>query len=115
VKLLEPTLDNIVVRRPKKTRQNLCADKGYVGRPAAKAIRDRGYVPHVRQRGEEAAEKRKNPLFRPRRWVVERTHSWLNRYRKLLVRFEKTQASYEGLLELACALTVFRKVISIYG
>jgi len=59
--------------------------------------------------------KRNNPRYRPRRWVVERTHSWLNRYRKLLVRFEKTAASYEGLLELACALIAFRQVITIYG
>jgi transposase len=47
--------------------------------------------------------------------VVERTTSWLNRYRKLLVRFEKTARSYEALLELACALVVFRRVITIYG
>ncbi|MCX6339488.1 MAG: transposase, partial [Candidatus Aureabacteria bacterium] len=47
--------------------------------------------------------------------VVERTLSWLNRYRKLLVRFEKTKASHEALLELACALIVFRRVIVIYG
>jgi transposase len=47
--------------------------------------------------------------------VVERAHSWLNRYRKLLVRFEKIAASYEGLLELACALIAFRQVITIYG
>lgn len=50
-----------------------------------------------------------------RRWVVERTHSWLNRYRKFLVRFEKTTAGYEGLLELACALIIYRPVITIYG
>jgi transposase len=47
--------------------------------------------------------------------VVERTHSWLNRFRKLLVRFEKTAASYEALLELACALIAYRQVIPIYG
>jgi transposase len=47
--------------------------------------------------------------------VVERTHSWMNRYRKLLVRFEKTASSFEGLLELACAFIVFRRVIVIYG
>jgi hypothetical protein len=39
----------------------------------------------------------------------------LNRFRKLLVRFEKTAVGYEGLLELACALIVFRRVIFIYG
>ena len=118
VKLLEPTLDQIVIKRPpvkKPLRENLCADKGYAGKPAKKAIEKRHYVPHVRQRGEEIEAKRRNPRARARRWVVERTHSWLNRYRKLLVRFDKTALSFEGLLELACALIVFRQVIFIYG
>jgi transposase len=47
--------------------------------------------------------------------VVERTHSWLNRYRKLLVSFEKTEASYVALLSLAAALTCWRQTTSIYG
>jgi len=72
-------------------------------------------VPHVRSRGEEHAEKRRNPQARAHRWVVERTHSWLNRYRKLLVRFEKTALSFEGVLQLACALIVFRRITTIYG
>ena len=118
VKLLEPTLDQIVTERPPvqdPPKENLCADAGYAGQPAEKAIEDRGYVPHVRPRGEEINAKRRNKRYHPRRWVVERTHSWLNRYRKLLVRFEKTALSFEGLLELACALIVFRHVITIYG
>jgi putative transposase len=118
VKLLEPTLDQIVTERPPvqdPPKENLCADAGYAGQPAKQAIEDRNYAPHIRPRGEEIEAKRRNPRKRARRWVVERTHSWLNRYRKLLVRFEKTALSFEGLLELACALIVFRHVICIYG
>ena len=118
MKLLEPTLDQIVTERPEPEgppKQHLCADKGYAGQPAQQAIQERNYVPHVRQRGEEVKAKRRNPRYRARRWVVERTHSWLNRYRKLLVRFEKTAMSFEALLELACALIVFRQVIVITG
>ena len=59
--------------------------------------------------------KKRNSRYRACRWVVERPHSWLNRFLKLLVRFEKTTAAYEGLLELTCALIVFRQVIFIYG
>ena len=70
----------------------LCADKGYAGRPAAQAMQPRGYTPHVRQRGEEARACRKGQ--RARRWVVERTHSWFNRFRKLLVRYEKTAPTF---------------------
>ena len=84
VKLLEAALAGVVVGRPKGNTQHLCADKGYAGKPAEKTMRKRGYVPHVRQRGEEARAKKRNPRHRNRRWVVERTHSWLNRYRKLL-------------------------------
>lgn len=118
MKLLVPTLDAIVTPRPSPTTtgpQHLCADRGYSGQPAANAMKSRGYKPHVRQRGEEIAAKKKHSRYRPKRWVVERTHSWINRFRKLLVRFEKTEASYLGLLELACALIIFRKVVSIYG
>jgi putative transposase len=118
VALLEPTLDHLVIERPSGKdvpKEHLCADKGYAGQPAQESIRGRNYIPHVKQRGEEVEAKKKNPRYRARRWVVERAHSWLNRYRKLLVRFEKLAASYEGLLELACALIAFRQVIFIYG
>ena len=96
-------------------KQHLCGDKAYVGERVEKSIRERNYIPHIRQRGEEMMSKKRDPRYRARRWVVERTHSWLNRFRKLLVRFEKTAAGYEGLLQLACALIVFRRVIIIYG
>jgi putative transposase len=118
VKLLGPTLENIVIERPSRKgapREHLCGDKAYVGEPAQELIRRSNYIPHIRQRREEMASKKMNPRYRARRWVVERTHSWLNRFRKLLVRFEKTTAGYEGLLELACALIAFRQVIIIYG
>jgi transposase len=118
VKLLEPTLDNVVVERPRGPDapvQHLCADKAYAGQPAQETMTQHNYIPHVRQRGEESEAKKRHPNYRPRRWVVERTHSWLNRFRKLLVRFEKKATSHEALLELACALIVFRQVIGIYG
>ena len=118
VALLEPTLDHLVIERPSgkdAPQEHLCGDKGYAGQPAQESIRGRHYIPHVRQRGEEVDAKKKDPRYRPRRWVVERAHSRLNRFRKLLVRFEKMAASYEGLLELAYALIVFRRVIIIYG
>jgi len=81
---LERVLDEIVIDRP-KGRQHLCADKGYSGDPAQQAIKERKYIPHVKQRGQEIQEKKTNPRFKARRWVVEVTHSWFNRFRKLLV------------------------------
>jgi putative transposase len=118
VVLLAPTLDSIVIPRPEpseSTPQNLCADAGYKGQPALAAVLARHYTPHVKQRREEADAKRTQPGFKARRWVVERTHSWLNRFRKLLVSFEKTEASYMGLLCLAAAMICWRQTIIICG
>lgn len=114
MRLLAPTLDRRLVVAPEALRVHLCADKGYIGEQADDTIRTAGYVPHVRPRGERSplAKTRRHPA---RRWVVERTLSWLNRFRKLLVRFEKRARSYEGLLQLACALIVYRQVIVIHG
>ena len=113
VSQLAAVLDGIVVERP-DTEQNLCADKGYAGNPAQQAIKDRNYVPHVKQRGEEIQEKKPNPDFKARRWVVEVAHSWLNRFRKLLVRFEKLTERYEALIHMAAAIIAFRKTGVIY-
>jgi putative transposase len=118
VKLLEPTLNQIVVERPEPTPeqpQNLCADAGYKGEPAFQAVTRRDYQPHIKQRKEETEAKRTQPGWKARRWVVERTHSWFNRYRKLLVSFEKTEASYVALASLAPALICWRQTITIYG
>jgi putative transposase len=115
VKLLGPTLVARVVRRPRTVVQHLCADKGYAGKPAEQTIKRCHYIPHVRQRGEETRNAKHGRRHPARRWVVERTHSWLNRFRKLLVRFEKLAESYEALLEIACALIVFRQCFVIHG
>jgi putative transposase len=114
VSQLEIVLDEIIIARP-DTEQHLCADKGYTGEPAQKAIKDRNYIPHVKQRGEEIQEKKDNPEFKCRRWIVEVAHSWFNRFRKLLVRYEKLTNTYEALLHMAAAIIAFRKAGVIYG
>jgi transposase len=111
---LEIVLDEIIIERPQNVEQNLCADKGYTGVPAMKAIKERDYVPHITQRGEEIEEKKNNPAFKARRWVVEAAHSWFNRFRKLLVRYEKLNETYQALLHLAAAIIAFRKTGVIY-
>lgn len=118
VKLLTATLDGLACPRPKprpRRPQRLCADAGYKGDPARTAILARHYRPPIKPRKEEAVAKRNQPGYKARRWVVERTHSWLNRFRKLLVSFEKTTASFVALLTLAAALICWRQTIIIYG
>lgn len=115
IKLLEATLDGIVVLRPESTdqqTQNLCLDAGYTG--STPSIEARNYIPHIRPRGEEREEIQRNPLFKARRWVVEVTHSFFNRFRKLLVRFEKKAANYLALVQFACAIIVWRKLINVH-
>jgi putative transposase len=67
------------------------------------------------RRGEEIEAKKTIPGYRARRWVVEVCHSWFNRFRKLLVRYEKTHSSHLALLHLAAAIICWRKVGVIYG
>jgi putative transposase len=107
-------LDAIIIDRP-QGRQHLCADKGYSGDPAQQAIKERKYIPHIKQRGQEIQEKKTHPRRKARRWVVEVAHSWFNRFRKLLVRYEKFAESYEALLQMAAAMIAFRKAGVIYG
>ena len=115
VSQLELVLDEIVIERPEDIEQHLCADKGYSGEPARQAIISRKYIPHVKQRGEKIQEKKVNPNYKARRWVVEVTHAWFNMFRKILVRYEKLTDTYLALLHMAAAIIAFRKTGIIYG
>ena len=107
--LVGAVLDATVVRAPRGPRRpvHLCLDKGYDYADAEAAVRHRRITPHIRRRGEP-------PLLgcvhgKPRRWVVERTNSWHNRYRGLLVRWERKAANYLAMLHLTCGITAFRQ------
>ena len=65
-------------------------------------------------RGEEKKEVGRTPGFKARRWVVEVAHSWVNRFRKLLVRFEKKDSSFRVLLMFAFAIIVWRRIIRVH-
>ena len=113
VSQLAAVLDAVVIQRPEppeRRNKHLCAEAGYTGAPALRIIEEQGYIPHVRGRGEEAAEKKRHPTKRARRWMVEVAHSGFNRFRKLLVRYEKLERSFLGLNPLAAAIIAFRKV-----
>lgn len=106
-------LDGIAIARPeptKRKKQNLCLDKGYDYPEVSKILNEYGYTAHIRSRGEERSSKKNTPGHRARRWVVERTHSWMNRNRRLLIRWEKKTANYEAFLHLACAAITVRQI-----
>ena len=99
--------------------KHLCADAGYTGEPALQLIELHGYIPHVKGRHQEQQDLQNDPNKKARRWIVEVAHSWFNRFRKLLVRYEKLERSFIGLNHLAAAIIAFRKaplkVNIIYG
>jgi putative transposase len=111
-KLLKETIEAIVVERPdpNETEQNLNLDKGYDNPRSREAASEAGYVPHIRQIGEEKKACDRSKGHKPRRWVVERTFSWLSKCRGILVRYEKKDDNYLGLIQLACGLLWYRRL-----
>ena len=108
-KLVAATLDAIPVERPDSTPeepQHLCLDKGYAGEPVDRQARKRGYTPHVPCKANQIPKPKHQG--KARRWKVERTHSWLNRARRLLIRWEKKVVNYLGFLHLQFAIVALR-------
>lgn len=107
---MRATIEAIPVARPAPTPdepQGLCLDRGYdydEPRALAEAF---GLTLHLRTRGEEAHAKR-HAGARARRRVVERAHSWLNRFRRILVRWEKKPGNYLARLHFALGLITWR-------
>jgi putative transposase len=124
VKAVTEVVDNAVIRRPtstvhttKKTiKQHLCLDKAYNSKIVKQEITKRGHVPHMpykRKRGQrkDAIYQKKYPSAKNKRWVVERTNSWHNRFRKLFIRYEKKAENYLGLVKLSCSIIIYRKIV----
>ena len=91
--------------------EHLCLDKAY----DSAAIRDMivslyQYTAHVRSRGEEKRELDRSSGERPRRWVVERTHGWLNRFRAILIRWDKKTQNHLAGLHIALAYFVYSRI-----
>ncbi len=111
MKLVRATIESIVVERPAPSDeqpQGMCLDKGDDDDEVRETLTEFGFTAHIRSRGEEAKELAREAGKRARRWVVERSHSWLNRFRRLLVRWEKKPEHYLAFLHFACALIAFR-------
>lgn len=111
MKLVRGTLDSIMTRRPRPTAarpQGLCLDKGYDFDEVRDIVREFGFTAHIRTRGEEARAITQEAGFKARRWVVERTHSWMNRFRRILIRWEKIPETFVAMLHLACGIITWR-------
>lgn len=112
-KLLEATIEAIVVERPEPSEespQHLCLDKGYDNPTGHQAAVGQDYVLHIRRIGEEKLDEKKHKTHPARRWVVERTLGWLSKCRAILVRYAKLSCVYLGLIKLACILLWYRRL-----
>ena len=111
MKLVRLTLESIVVEHPAPTPaepQGMCLDAGYDYDEVRATLEEFGFTAHIRGRGEEAQQLKRAAGKRARRWVVERAHSWMNRFRRILIRWDKKPENYLAFLHFACALIAFR-------
>lgn len=110
--VLQDILEAVVVEPPNphtEVEQHLCLDKAFDGAPSEATAQVFGYEPHIRRIGEEKKDSKGRKRHKARRWVVERTISWLNRCRAILVRWDQKAENYLGMIQLACALLWYRR------
>jgi putative transposase len=109
-KMAAETLKSIPVDRPEPTPdkpQGLCVDKGYVGDEVAELAQEFQFTLHIPPKGKEAQELKHKAGAKARRWVVERTHSWMNRFRGILIRWNKKPTNYIAMLHLSFAFIIY--------
>ena len=134
INLVTDVVDKAIIKRPKsisrskpesrrrRRLQHLCLDKGYKSTEEEQELIKRGYILHIpikkkKKKGEDSEEKiEEKPTpnrmkYSPKRWVVERTNSWHNRFRKLFTRYEKKDENYLGLVQFSCCIIIYRKLI----
>jgi len=109
------TVDSMGVPRPEKVvyrLHHLCLDKGYDYDDVVTGLLERDSILHLKHRGEPAPEVAPEQHHPARRWVVERTHAWHNKFRRLLVRWERLLDSYKAMVCLASVFILYRLVTS---
>ncbi len=100
--LLGETLDALKDFQPLPTGVTVHLDAGYDYRPCREALEERGLLGEISRRGLPA------PIQVGRRWVVERTNSWLNDFGKLRRCTERRRACVDAYLALAAAIVTVR-------
>jgi len=113
MKRLAELLDAQVYEVPVVGERHLCLDRGYDYAACRETAAAHGYTAHIPPKRSKAhplpapGDLARHP---PRRWVVEVAHSWFNRFRRLLIRWDKQAANYLGFVQLAACLIIYRKL-----
>ena len=113
MKLARQTLESIPVGRPEPTPedpQGLCLDLGYAYDEVQEIAAEFGFTTHLPPKKGEAREVKLRAGYKARRWVVERTHGWMNRFRGVLIRWSKKAENYIALLHLAFAFIIYGRM-----
>ena len=129
INLVTGVVDNAVIsvkriRGKGRGIQHLCLDKGYKSVQEEQESIKRGYALHIPQKRRKGEKEGENAEVRvtirhilnrkkhsAKRWVVERTNSWHNRFRKLHTKYEKKAENYLGLVQFSCCMIIYRKII----
>jgi putative transposase len=109
--LARETVESAPVSRPEpapRRRQHVCLDKGYDYAEVDELVAEFGLTAHTARRGEAPEPARQGARKKARRWVVERSHSWMNRFRGVLIRWNKKAENYIGMLHFALGIIAFR-------
>jgi putative transposase len=112
-RLLEETIEAIVVERPEPTDEDpqpMCLDGGYDNATGRAAVEEAKYIAHIRKGHEVVKPSERKPGHKPRRWVVERAFAWLSKCRGILVRYDKKDGNDLGLIQFARALYWYRRL-----
>jgi transposase len=113
MKKVRQTIESIPVERPEPTPgepQGLCLDKGYAYDEVEEIAQQFGFTTHIPPKKGEAQKVKRKAGYEARRWVVERTHSWMNRFRGILIRWSKKAENYIALLHMAFAFIIYKRM-----
>jgi putative transposase len=113
MKMAEATLQSIPVERPEPTPeepQGLCLDRGYASDEVQEIAEAFHFTTHLPPGKREAQKVKRQAGHKARRWVVERTHSWMNRFRGVLIRWCKKADNYIALLHMSFAFIIYKRM-----
>ncbi|MBK9119045.1 MAG: IS5 family transposase [Phycisphaerales bacterium] len=98
----------------RETPPRVIGDKAYDSDKLDEELAQRGMemiAPHRGNRKPENVTQDRPAAAAKRRWTVERTISWIQNYRRLCIRWEKSSCLFSGFLHMTCTLLLLSEVL----